>query len=180
MNAKRKISGKDFVRDMRSGMSDSQLMDKYSLSLTGLQKVFRKLVDSGHMRVEELYGRASLREDSVTIDLNELSFSPDDGLLCIVPIRDTDDPECRGSVCEIGENGLEVSGIKAGVGETHSFLVDPRDFFAVEEFRFKAKCVWCKESPTEQSTVAGFEITGILFEDLENLRELVRRIKVGL
>jgi hypothetical protein len=178
MNAKRKISGKDFVRDMRSGKSDSQLMENYSLSPTGLQKVFLKLVDSGRLRVEELYGRTTLRDDSVTIDLNDLGFSPDDGLLCIVPISDTNHPECRGAVCEIGENGLEVSGITAVVGETRSFLIDPRDFFAVDEFRFKAKCVWCKESPTEQSAVAGFEITGILFEDLENLRELVRRIKI--
>jgi len=178
MAVKRKIKGKDFISDIRSGMNDSQLMDKYDLSLTGLQKIFRKLVDSGAMRMEELYGRNPLRDDSVVIDLNDLSLSPDNGLVCIIPICDATAPECCGAVCEIGENGLEVSGISATVGGTRSFRIDASDFFAVDEFSLKAKCLWCKESPLDQSPVAGFEITGILSEDLENLRELVRRIKV--
>ena len=179
VNAKRKISGKEFIRDIRAGMTDSQLMENYSLSLKGLQKVFQKLVDSGSMRMEELYGRNHLRDDSVVIDLDDLSLSPDDGLLCIIPIWDATDRGCRGAVCEIGENGLEVSGISAAIGETRSFVIDARDFFAVDEFHFQAKCLWCKESPTEQSPMTGFQITGILFEDLEKLRELVRRIKLG-
>ena len=178
MNAKRKISGKDFIRDIRSGMTDSQLMDNYSLSLTGLQKIFRKLVDSGLTSVEELHGRNHFQDDSV-IDLHNISFSPDDGLVCIIPIWDANDRRCRGAVCEIGENGLEVNGISTAVGETRYFLIDPRDFFSVDEIHFQAECLWCKESPIDQSTVAGFEITGISLDDLENLRKLVRRVKVG-
>ena len=180
MAVKRKIKGKDFIRDIRSGMTDSQLMENYNLSINGLQKVFRKLVDSGAMRMEELYRRHPLRDDSVVIDLNNLNLSPDNGLECMVPIFDATDSGCRGAVCEIGENGLEVSSIRASVGETRSFLIDASDFFSVDEFRFQAKCIWCKESPVDQSPVAGFEITGILSEDLENLRELVRRIKIGV
>ncbi len=178
MTAERKISGKHFIRDVHSGMTYSQLMDNYSLSLTGLQKVFRKLVDSGLMRLEELYGHNHFRDDSV-IDLHNISLSPDDGLVCIIPIWDANDRECRGAVCEIGENGLEVSGISTAVGETRYFLIDPRDFFSVDEIHFQAVCVWYKESPIEQSPVAGFEITGISLDDLQNLRKLVRRIKVG-
>jgi hypothetical protein len=177
---KRKIKGKDFIRDIRSGMTDSQLMENYNLSINGLQKVFRKLVDSGAMRMEELYRRNPLGDDSVVIDLNNLNLSPDDGLECLVQIFDATDPGRCGAVCEIGENGLEVSGIKANVGENRSFLIDARDFFEVDEFHFQAKCVWCDESPVDQSPVAGFEITGILSQDLENLRELVRRIKIGV
>ncbi len=178
MDAKRKIKGKDVVRDIRSGMTDSQLMDKYELSLTGLQKVFRKLVDAGALRMEEIYGRNPLREDSVVIDLDDFSFPSDTGLGCLIPICDATNPGCRGAVCEIGENGLQVTGINATFGETRSLVIDARDFFAVEEIRFEAKCLWSKESSIDQSSLVGLEITGILPEDLKRLRLLVRRVKV--
>jgi hypothetical protein len=178
MAEKRKIKGKDVISDIRSGLTDSQLMDKYELSPMGLQKVFRKLVDAGALSIKEIYARNPLREDSVVIDLEDISFAPDSPLECIIPICDATNPECRGAVCEIGENGLQVSGINATPGEQRSFLIDARDFFAVDEFRFQAKCLWCKESSLDQSSSVGWEITGILAEDLENLRELVRRIKV--
>jgi hypothetical protein len=178
MADKRKIKGKDVVSDIRSGLTDSQLMDKYELSLTGLQKVFRKLEDAGALRMEEIYGRNLLREDSVVIDLDDMSFAPETAMGCLIPICDTTNPECRGAVCEIGENGLQVSGINVTAGETRSFLIDARDFFAVEEFRFQAKCLWYKESSVDQSSLTGLEITGILPEDLKRLRLLVSRVKV--
>jgi hypothetical protein len=142
-----------------------------------LQKAFGKLVDSGAIRREELFGRNPLREDSVVIDLDTLSLSPDSELVCIIPVCDAVHPGRCGAVCEIGEDGLEVSGISTAVGETRSFLIDPSDFFAVGKFRLEAKCLWCKESPVDQSPVAGFEISGIQSQDLENLRELVRKIR---
>ncbi len=178
MADKRKIKGQDVIRDIRSGMTDSQLMDKYELSLKGLLKVFDNLVDSGALRTEELYGRHPLRDDSVVIDLDALSFAPDNSLGCLIPICDETNPECRGAVCEIGENGLQVTGINATAGETRSFLIDARDFFAVEGFRFQAKCLWCKESSMDQSSLVGLEITGILPEDLKKLRLLLRRVKL--
>jgi hypothetical protein len=178
MNAKRKIKGKDVISDICSGLTDSQLMDKYGLSPMGLQKVFRKLVDAGALSIQEVYGRNFLREDSVVIDLDDIIFAPDSPAECLIPICDATNPECRGAVCEIGENGLQVTGINATTGEVRSFLIDARDFFAVDELRFQAKCLWSKESSMDQSSLVGWEITGILAEDLENLRELVRRIKV--
>jgi hypothetical protein len=152
-------------------------MDKYGLSVTGLQKAISKLVDSGTIRREELFDPNPLREDTVDIDFDTLSLSPDNELVCIIPICDAVHHDCCGALCEIGENGLQVSGIRTAVGETRSFLIDPSDFFAVGKFRLEAKCLWCKESPVDQSPVAGFEISGILFEDLENLRELVQRLR---
>ena len=137
MADKRKIKGQDVIRDIRSGMTDSQLMDKYELSLTGLQKVFRKLVDAEALSIKEIYGRNPLREDSVVIDLDDISFAPESPLDCLIPIRDATNPECRGAVCEIGENGLQVTGINATTGEVRSFLIDARDFFAVENSAFK-------------------------------------------
>lgn len=52
--AKRKISADVAIKDIRSGMSDAELMGKYRLSAKGLQSLFKKLLAVGLIKVEEL------------------------------------------------------------------------------------------------------------------------------
>lgn len=54
---KRKIAAKQAVADIRAGMDDSALMEKYSLSPSGLQSLFDKLVSAGLIDVAEMYDR---------------------------------------------------------------------------------------------------------------------------
>ena len=54
---KKKISAKKAVADIRSGMSDADLMGKYVLSNTGLQSLFDKLVTAGYIDLSELLER---------------------------------------------------------------------------------------------------------------------------
>jgi hypothetical protein len=63
---KRKIKGKEFVRDLRKGMADRQLMEKYALSAGQLRSVFSKLVGSGAIDEMELYTRTTLSERTIT------------------------------------------------------------------------------------------------------------------
>ena len=42
--ARRTIPARSFVGDMRSGMTDSALMEKYKLTARGLHSAFRKLL----------------------------------------------------------------------------------------------------------------------------------------
>ena len=50
------IQARQFAEDIRSGMSDFELMEKYRLSAKGIQSAFSKLLDNGIVTVEELYG----------------------------------------------------------------------------------------------------------------------------
>jgi len=68
---KRKIRGKEFVRDLRNGMDDGQFMEKYDLSAEQLRKLFRKLVDSGIIDEMELYTRTSLSDSTSTKTVRE-------------------------------------------------------------------------------------------------------------
>ncbi|HTY23082.1 MAG TPA: hypothetical protein VMC85_08120 [Desulfomonilaceae bacterium] len=54
---KRKISAKQAVEDIRSGMNDSALGDKYHLSPAGLQSLFDKLVTAGYIDLSEIQQR---------------------------------------------------------------------------------------------------------------------------
>jgi len=63
---KRKIRAKEFVQDLRNGMGDRQLVEKYALSAEQLRSVFRKLVDSGTIDEMELFVRTSLSDSTIT------------------------------------------------------------------------------------------------------------------
>ncbi len=63
---KRKIKAKPFVSDLRNGMGDRELMEKYSLSENQLRKVFQKLVDHGALDEMELFMRTSLSDNTLT------------------------------------------------------------------------------------------------------------------
>jgi hypothetical protein len=58
METKRTIKAKDIVKDIRSGMTDSQLMNKHGLSSKGLQSIFKKLINANAMKVQEIFNRA--------------------------------------------------------------------------------------------------------------------------
>lgn len=54
---KRTINAKEAVADIRSGMTSSELMQKYRVSAKGLQALSRKLVDAGLLHENELNRR---------------------------------------------------------------------------------------------------------------------------
>ena len=59
---KRKITAREVLRDIRSGLSDQDLMEKYTLSAQGLQSVFHKLVNAGVITQAELDDRVPISE----------------------------------------------------------------------------------------------------------------------
>src|SRR5271157_5711354 len=67
VTAKRRIDTKELVADIRSNLSDAELMEKYKLSSRGLQRVFTKLVNFGSVVAADLSGRSLLYDDSVTL-----------------------------------------------------------------------------------------------------------------
>ena len=64
--SKRKIKAKPFVRDLRNGMGDRELMDRYALSESQLHKLLHKLVDAGAIDEMELFMRTSLSDSTIT------------------------------------------------------------------------------------------------------------------
>ena len=58
------IDGTDMVKDILSGMSDSDLMEKYGLSSEGLGFVFQTLTDTQVITLEEMYDTSSSAHDT--------------------------------------------------------------------------------------------------------------------
>lgn len=63
--AKRKIRAADVAKDVRAGMSDSELEQKYRLAPDALQYVLQRAADAGLIDHVELYARTTLSESAI-------------------------------------------------------------------------------------------------------------------
>lgn len=64
---KRAINFKAFADDVKEGMTDSDLMGKYNLSPTQLDRVLEKLLDAGRLQLSDIEGRGSGFEATVQV-----------------------------------------------------------------------------------------------------------------
>jgi hypothetical protein len=64
--APRRIKAREFVKDIRSGMDDPTLMNKYQLTPQKLEEVLEKLIQADFITVLELHERARLSDTQVT------------------------------------------------------------------------------------------------------------------
>ena len=81
--AKRAIKAKEAVADIRSGMDDGALMEKYLLSAEGLQSLFDKLVTGGFIDLSEIarrlpgfLGVVAISESAPQQRMGEVTASP--------------------------------------------------------------------------------------------------------
>jgi uncharacterized protein (DUF433 family) len=172
VSAKRRIDTKELVADIRSDLSDVELMEKYKLSSRGLQRVFTKLVDSGAVMADDISGRSISHDDSVTLQnvRGSLRALP----ILSIGIHDKNNPQIMGRIIDLSEVGVGVSGLEAQVGELKSLVVVPDEFVEVEPFSFEAKCRWSRMGAQDKICNAGFEITDISAGNYIQLLELLQ------
>jgi hypothetical protein len=170
--AKRRIDTKELVTDIRSNLSDVELMEKYKLSSCGLQRVFNKLVDSGSAMAADLSGRSMSCDDSVT--LQNVRGSVRALPILSIDIHERDNPQIIGRIRDLSEVGVGVRGIEAQVGELKILVVVPDEFLEVEPFSFEAKCRWSRMGGRGKICNAGFEITDISADNYIQLLELLQ------
>ncbi|MCA1962002.1 MAG: hypothetical protein LDL33_14555 [Desulfomonile sp.] len=72
------ISASEAVADIRAGMSDTELMEKHSLSARGLEDLLRKLVKAGVLNRSEISSRRPSGRKSVEVSTNDEDFPADD------------------------------------------------------------------------------------------------------
>ncbi len=116
-NAKRKIKAKPFLRDIRNGMGDRELMGKYALSESQLHKVFHKLVYAGALDEMEIFLRSSLSDSTVSKAFMEIQGAAKElgDLPEITPSSDLEAPSI--TITEkIGNLGKALGGLVSKVG----------------------------------------------------------------
>ena len=176
MSYRRKISAERIIQDIRSGMSDALLMEKYILSERGLNKVFKKLLQHRAMSADELSHRIASYADLSPLDY--LRESTHRELVCLVPIYDENLQDIRGSVCELTEKSVGVTGLEAAVDDVKKLVIPADEFFGISPFSFQAACRWVEKQNESAEPVAGFEITDISDENYQQLKQLIRLLRL--
>jgi len=172
MTTKRKINGQAFINDIRSGMTDTELMLKYNLSSRMLQSIFRTLLNTKAITPAEIYERTPFEEP--TIDVSTLSYSLEGYTMQTTSIYDVTQPEKIGRVTAVTEKELRTEGLEAGFAESKTFVLLSGKAAKIEPIFLKAKCRWCQKDEVSGDDVAMFEIVSIAPEHMKELRKLVR------
>ncbi|MBI5571809.1 MAG: PilZ domain-containing protein [Desulfomonile tiedjei] len=181
MPTKRSIRAKDVVRDIRDGMTDAELTEKYKISRAELRFLFEKLVALKAIGRAEAHGRLpqeETRPSQNSIGVESLRALPRHLAPFPIPIYDGKDPKVVGTLKDIHEKGVGIAEIAATVGETRTFVVLGDEFVAIEfnTFAFDAICRWTNAGEEASPALAGFEITNISPRDMTELRKLIRSL----
>jgi Mor family transcriptional regulator len=179
MSRKQQISTREFVWDIRSGMTDSQLLEKYKLSPNRLQRIFKGLIDGQIMTTDELAGRYALFDDTVQHDIQSVRLLFRHAVDFVLQIYEEEKPETLGIVLDITEGGVGLKGIEAIVGEFKNFVIPANKFFDMARVEFRARCRWVNREESTGQCVDGFEITSISPGALVELRKLVELIELA-
>lgn len=173
MQVKRKIDAKSIVNDIRTGLSNLELMEKYSLSSKGLLSAFNKLIASQAMEEDELAERIPAFED--TVDINHAREFPRCYPALGLPIYDKEDLGAEYQVVDLTEQGVQVVGIRAEVGVAKTLVINAEGIDErIKPCAFDAECRWVKVDQKKARTIAGFEITNVSDKDLHVLRHIIK------
>lgn len=63
---RRKVSAVELVNDIRSGMDEDAMKEKYGLTSRELQRLFRRIISAGLMTAQELADRLKITESQLT------------------------------------------------------------------------------------------------------------------
>jgi len=175
MSLKRNVRGRDMVDDIRAGMSDSDLMEKYKLSAAGLQSVFGKLVKAKAILPSEIFSRPDSTDD--TVALEDWEQLPGSFTLDQVSISDQGNPRAECRLEDLTEKTFVVTGIEADVHEIKSFSVRADEFPDVSPFEFYGECLRTRSEIGGKHT-AEFRITRIVEDAAAQLARLIHLLKL--
>jgi hypothetical protein len=171
MSLKQPIRASEIVRDIRSGMTDGELTEKYGLSPRRLQKVFQKLLEAEAIGKDELYAKSPLFRRRID-DFKDRAARR---VELSIPLWVYEVESARqGLVRDISEIGMRVAGIKAATGEEKIFQLPVDIFFSFDPALFTVRCIWTHaKGKLLEYWVGGYEIIRISDGHRDVLRKLV-------
>ncbi|HMK34889.1 MAG TPA: PilZ domain-containing protein [Desulfomonilaceae bacterium] len=175
MTEKRTIKVRELIRDLRSGFTASQLMNKYKLSTKNMRLLFRKLLEVNAVNKTELDEWSSLYQCSIQASIRRIRRRR---IKFLLRIFEAGNPLEYGFVRDLSENGLCIEGIDAGVGDVKTFIIrPPGSINSGLPLVLEATCQWVttQEMGRKKKILAGFEITHISGPASEELQELLGR-----
>ncbi len=175
MTDQRKIKAGEAVKDIRSGMTDSELMEKYKISAIGLRQLFKQLLEAKAIQFSELRARNAPYEDAA--DLDDFRSSLRDQVTFPLTIYEEINPNNKGMISDISRTGLRIGGVSARTGEVKTFVVPAEHSDLNSPVIFQAVCKWV-QAESDSGDSSGFDLVKVLsgnWGDLQILRAISHR-----
>ncbi len=176
MTTKRRILIEGIASDVRSNMTDFEIMEKYQLSSTGLRDILQKLFQVNLISSADLYRRAVFYQEQD--DAANRRKTHRHYLTLLLPVYEVSLPELKGWVTDVTEFGLGTRGLPTKAGDVLTLVVLTERYAPTPEIVFDAACQWVEDERSDAEPTAGFEITEISSENLASLRDLIRFVTV--
>jgi uncharacterized protein (DUF433 family) len=164
------------LADIRSGMSRSDLLEKYTLTDKTLRQVVQKLLAAEGKRSAFDGPETVIEEPSDFLATAEFVRHEVDFDL---PVYDAYRPEIVGKLRDVSEEGMSVTGIEANRGDIKTLVVLADELGQFSSFEFQGYCRWAFTGSVDGVCLAGFAIEKISRSDARELQKLVRLITTG-
>jgi Mor family transcriptional regulator len=171
----RKVNLLQIVADIRAGMSNPDIMEKYKLSEDMLRQVSKKLLEARMTRSADDEPETTIEERSDFLATGEFVRHEVD---LDVPIYEAGRPDNQGVVRDISEEGVGVAGIEAKVGDLKTLVILGDEFGEFSSFEFEAYCRWSYADAADGACLTGFAISKISNNDFQQLEKLVRLVRL--
>lgn len=171
-----KIDLEELSQDVRSGLGDVPIMEKYHLDPGEYKWLLEKLKELSAIDSGEFHHRMLVREGDR--DKIQKRAIPRNYLLYNIPIYDMANLSVHGVVTDLTKEGLQVLGIEAQVDEVRTFLVRSDLFKETTSFGFEAVCKWRETDIVSGRPFGGFEITSISRAALRELTKITNVLAV--
>ncbi|MEW6139588.1 MAG: PilZ domain-containing protein [Thermodesulfobacteriota bacterium] len=177
MSSKRVISAKQVAADVRSGLSDEELMKKYTLTPKDLTVVMNKLMNSGLIGFEDLQRREVPFEEEETF-VPPSEFRRWERYEVEFPLRvyEKSNRAVQGTVMNISERGIGIRGIRASVGEMKTLVLRADEVFQMGPIVCEAVCRWIAPSREDRHCTGGYEVIEFLEGNLMTLQHLMKAL----
>jgi uncharacterized protein (DUF433 family) len=166
-----KINTDSIIRDIQSGMNDSELREKYDLSHKGLLRLMERLVDSklippsNLMAVSETYRRR--------VHQGEQRSHPRAYITAPIPIYDMTSGT-TGLLRDISRQGFRIAGIDSSVGDLKPFQLPLATFMKSDPVVIIGECRWVtRKAAHNEYSVTGYRMSTFTEGDANAVRKFI-------
>jgi len=174
LSVKKKVPIGQFLRDVRLGAPDHQLMARYSLSTRELTDAFRLLLEGELLDATEFEAWSIFGNETVSLSMVRLHRRH--SLRFPLPVIRSDDPESRGRVLNVSKCGLGTRGIQATAGEETELVIVSYHHLEGRIIGIQARCRWAREDRVTESVIAGFYVIAVSRGRWEEFQNLVKKL----
>ncbi len=170
----RRIVSGQILQDIRSGMGDAGLKEKYKLSSKGLVRLFERLVDSKLMSHSEL----SEMSDAYRIKVGRIYGRSHVRAYITVPIPVYDigsvGSSAIGLLRDISLDGFRIAGIESNVGDVKTFQLPLDMFIKAQPLILVGDCSWVTPRVGNQNHwVAGYRMETVTETDADAITKFI-------